>query len=195
MLCGKCGAYFGEKAAPIPVFCHRCDDHHYDKAIAAGIYENGLAAAVIRLKSSPVINKRVELALLLAFESSGLSSSDFLIPVPLSKHRRIERGFNQAELIAVLLSREFGIPVDSYSLTRKTHTLIHRVGMDERARELSVMNAFEVKRPRLLAGRSVVLIDDVLTSGSTASYCAKVLKKNGVARVDVFTLARAVMER
>ena len=65
--------------------------------------------------------------------------------------------------------------------------------MDQKARELSVRNAFEVKRPKLIAGKNVLLVDDVLTSGATASDAAKVLKKAGAARVYVFTLARAVM--
>jgi predicted amidophosphoribosyltransferase len=65
--------------------------------------------------------------------------------------------------------------------------------MDQRARELTVQHAFEVVRPKLIDGRNLVLVDDVLTSGATASACAKVLKKNGASRVTVFTLARAVM--
>ncbi len=195
MLCGKCGAYFGETAAPVPVFCHKCDGHHFDNAYSAGVYENGLAASVINLKTTPVIHKRVEGILTSAFERTGLASFDVLMPVPLSKHRRLERGFNQAELIASLLAKKFGIALDSFSLIRKTHTRIHRVGMDDKARELSVMNAFEAKRPKLIAGRSVVVIDDVLTSGSTASYCAKVLKKSGASRVAIFTLARAVLDK
>jgi predicted amidophosphoribosyltransferase len=64
--------------------------------------------------------------------------------------------------------------------------------MDKKARELTVRNAFEVVRPKLINGKNIVLVDDVFTSGATASYCAKVLKKNGASRVNVFTLARAV---
>jgi predicted amidophosphoribosyltransferase len=64
--------------------------------------------------------------------------------------------------------------------------------MDKKARELTVKNAFSVTRPKLVAGRKVLLIDDVFTSGSTTSHCAKVLKKSGAVRVDVLTLARAV---
>jgi predicted amidophosphoribosyltransferase len=70
---------------------------------------------------------------------------------------------------------------------------MHRVGMDQKARELTIHNAFTVLRPKLIAGRHVMLIDDVLTSGATASQAAKILKKNGAAGVSVFTLARAVL--
>ena len=51
MLCDKCGAFFGDEAAPIPVRCHKCDDHFYDKATAVGIYEKALAASIIDLKA------------------------------------------------------------------------------------------------------------------------------------------------
>ena len=64
--------------------------------------------------------------------------------------------------------------------------------MDKKARDLTVKNAFEVGRPKLIKGANVLLIDDVFTSGATASQCARVLKKNGSAKVNVLTLARAV---
>jgi predicted amidophosphoribosyltransferase len=63
--------------------------------------------------------------------------------------------------------------------------------MDRKARETTVKNAFEVCRPRLIEGKSVLLVDDIFTSGATVSNCANVLKKSGAASVEVFTLARA----
>ncbi len=193
MLCNKCGAFFGDGAAPVPVFCHKCDDHFYDKAVAVGVYEKALASAVINLKTTRFLAVRTRVAVLNSFEREDLINVDVLIPVPLSKLRRIERGFNQAEVIADLLARASGIPVDVASLTRNLHTPIHRMGMDKKARELTVKNAFEVVRPRLIAGKSILLVDDVFTSGATASACAKILKKNGATQVRIFTLARAVM--
>ncbi len=193
MLCDKCGAFFGDKAAPVAVFCHRCDDHFYDKAAAIGVYENGLAATVIALKAEPVLPKRLQDLISKAVERNGFSKADLIVPIPLSKQRRLERGFNQAEVIAREISRSTDIAVDSASLSRKTHTPVHRVGMDKRARELTVQNAFEVLRPKLIAGKKILLVDDVFTSGATASYCAKALKKNGATEVNILTLARAVM--
>jgi ComF family protein len=104
----------------------------------------------------------------------------------------IERGFNQAEVIAGHLAKHTGIPIDSLSLSRKAHSQVHRVAMDMKARELSVKNAFEITRPNLVKGRNILLLDDVFTSGSTSSYCAKALKKSGAGKVNVLTLARAV---
>lgn len=188
-LCGKCGIFFGDDAPPSPVFCHRCDGHFYQKASAIGIYEHALAASIISLKTSPHIPRRI----VDAIRKFNFPEADILVPIPLSKQRKLERGFNQAEVIAAAVSRATKIPVDALSLVRKTHTPIHRTGMDEKARDLSVRNAFEVVRPKLIAGKSVLLVDDVLTSGSTVSHCAEILKKHGALRVDVFTLARAVM--
>lgn len=189
MRCHKCGAWFGDEAGPVPVFCHKCDGHHYDRAFAIGVYEKGLAAAIVELKKTPSLPARLRRLV----RSLFLPEADLIIPAPLSKERRLERGFNQAELIAKEVGRAFGMDVDAHSLERHLPTHVHRVGMDDKARELSVRNVFSVKRPKLVAGKRVLLVDDVFTSGATASGCAKVLKKAGATEVNVFTLARAVM--
>ncbi len=193
MLCDKCGAFYGNEAAPVRVFCHKCDDHYYEKASAIGIYENALATSIISLKSTPVLAKTIRSIIAKMVERTNFSGIDLLIPIPLSKKRRLERGFNQAEIIADEIGRQIHVPVDPHSLSRKLHSPIHRVGMDQKARELTVKNSFEVVRPKLIAGKSILLVDDVFTSGSTASNCAKILKKNGAASVNVITLARAVL--
>jgi ComF family protein len=192
MLCAKCGAYFGEKAAPVAVFCHQCDDHHYDKAIALGVYEKALAAVIVNLKRTPVLPGRLSKYIRPAAFASELPIVDVVVPVPLSVQRRKERGFNQAEIIAAAIGRTLSIDVDANSLKRTTHTPLHRGGMDQKARDLSVRKAFDVVRPKLIAGKRLLLVDDVLTSGSTVSYCSRALKKHGASAVTVFTLARAV---
>lgn len=193
MLCEKCGAFLGEQCGPAAVSCHRCDDHDHDKAVAAGVYEKALATAITALKSSPTIPGRLRSVLLHGVSRLDLTGVDLIVPVPLAKERLIERGFNQAELIAHVVSAATSIPIDGLSLMRKLHKPIHRAGMDRRARQLSVQNAFEVVRPKLIDGKKILLVDDVFTSGATASACAKTLKKNGAGPVIVFTIARAVL--
>jgi ComF family protein len=193
MLCSKCGAWFGHKAAPAAVFCHQCDEHYYDRALAVGVYEKALAATILQLKRTPWLPKRARMLILETGTHSFFGEVDVVIPIPLSRLRRLERGFNQAEVIAEVISREFRVTADKWTLARKLHTPMHRVGMDRKARELTVKNAFEVTRPKLIAGKNVLLVDDVFTSGATVSACAKVLKKHGARDVNVFTLARAVM--
>jgi ComF family protein len=193
MLCRKCGAFFAAEAAVVSVSCHKCDNHFYDKAAAAGVYEKALAASIVDLKTVPHLSKCLIAAISSAVASEAFADAELLVPIPLSRQRQHERGFNQAEIIAEAVSRATHISIDSKSLARKIHTQMHRVGMDQKARELTIHNTFEVTRPRLITGKTIVLIDDVLTSGATASQAAKVLKKNGAGRVNVFTLARAVM--
>ncbi|MBK8466771.1 MAG: ComF family protein [Chloracidobacterium sp.] len=194
MLCNKCGAFFGDKAAPVAVYCRQCDDHHYSKAVALGIYEKALAAAIVNLKTAPSLPSRLRSMIRSSGTLRSLNEVDTIIPIPLSRLRRRERGFNQAEIIAGPVSAALCIPLDSHSLTRKLPTPIHRIGMDRKARELTVKNAFEVARPKLINGKNILLVDDVFTSGATASACARILKKHGADKISVFTLARAVMK-
>ena len=194
-LCPKCGDILPSIQQNTASNCHQCDDHSYDSAAAGGVYEKALAAVILELKKAPNLPEKARLLLLSAFERSSFGDVSVIIPVPLSAKRRIERGYNQAEVIGEYLSKKTGIVLDGYSLVRRVHTPMHRAGMDKKAREATVKNAFEVHRPKLIADKSVLLVDDIFTSGATASYCAKVLKKSGAAKVNVLTLARAVSVR
>ncbi len=191
ILCGKCGAYLRESRLPVLTFCHRCDEHFYDAAKAVGIYEKALAASIVNLKREPFISKRLQKLFLDAFDKSDFQDADLIVPVPLSHKRRLERGFNQAEVLANLLSKNNSIEADEKSFVREVHTPMHRAAMDKKAREATVKNAFAVKRKHFIENRIILLVDDVFTSGSTVSSCAKVLKKNGAAKVYVMTIARA----
>lgn len=172
--------------------CLDCRDHQYDLARSLGIYEKAMVASILHLKRVPVIPRILIDKLDDSLKGGGFTGIDVIIPVPLSKKRRFERGFNQAETIAAQVSSILDVPADSASLIRKKHTPMHRAAMDKKAREMTVTNAFEVVRPKLIEGRSILLVDDIFTSGATVSFCAKALKKKGAASVKVFTLARAV---
>jgi ComF family protein len=115
---------------------------------------------------------------------------DLVIPVPLTRRRERERGFNQAALIAKVISNTFLIPVDDCSLARVKHTRRHRAGVDLLDRARSVERAFEVARPRVIEGAVILLIDDLYTTGSTISAAARALLEAGAARVSAFTVAR-----
>jgi len=172
--------------------CRQCDSHHYDYATSIGPYDGALKSEVIALKTVPKIASRTRELLFSSYANAGREASSVIIPVPLSRQRQLERGFNQAEIVANELSNKFHHEVDAGSLVRTNHSPIHRMGMDRKARDLSVKNAFTVARPKLIEGRSILLVDDVYTTGATLSYCAKALKKSGAVRVDVLTLARAL---
>ena len=192
LLCAKCGVFLRESDQAAVTFCRRCDDHHYDTARAVGIYENALSASVIRLKHVPTVSKTPRKFLVDCFYHPQFVNTNLIVPVPLSKKRFLERGFNQAGVLARIVAKASGIALDEHSLVRVVHTPMHRVAMDRKARDMTVKNAFAVTRPNVINGRNILLIDDVLTSGSTVSHCARVLKKNGAGSVNVLTLARAV---
>ncbi|MFL6468736.1 MAG: ComF family protein [Pyrinomonadaceae bacterium] len=194
-MCRRCGLFLSQTPKVADANCWQCDGHHYDRARAVGKYEHALAATVIGLKTAPILSKRVNKLLLKAFELNGFESTSLIVPVPLSRRRYVERGFNQSEVIAQSLATQTGIKIDARSLSRERHSPIHRMGMDRKARDLSVKDAFRVLRPNLIADQEVLLIDDVYTTGATVSYCAKVLKKNGARVVNVLTIARAVSDR
>ncbi len=191
--CVKCGLVLGPKKTQSETRCWQCDSHQYDRAQAVGVYEGALAAEVIGLKTTPKLRSKAKELLLEAFDRSDLSDTTMIVPVPLSIQRARERGFNQAMVIGREISNKFGIAIDAYSLERSHHSPLHRAGMDRKARDLSVKNAFKVSRPKLIERHRVLLVDDVYTTGATLSYCAKALKKTGASSVNALTLARAVM--
>jgi ComF family protein len=194
-LCGKCGAFESNKTPFSPVTCGRCTALSFDRAFALGPYEKGLRRAIISLKSTPHVPTFLSKRIAAKFAGFAEKGFDTIIPVPLSKKRYFERGFNQAEVIADVVSRSVQLPVDRNSLQRYKHTQMHRVGMDQKAREKTVEKAFAVSRPKMVDGKNILLTDDVFTSGATASACAQALKSEGAQSVIVFTLARAEFRR
>jgi ComF family protein len=119
-----------------------------------------------------------------------ISSTDVIVPVPLAPFRLLVRRFNQAQIIAAEVSLLTGKPLLSLALKR-TRATAHQIGLTRRERERNVAGAFAVSPTCSVQvmGKSVLLIDDVITTGATVSACAKALKKAGAARVDVLALA------
>ena len=194
-LCWKCGTPAGgevpEEARPT-VRCRRCDPQEYTAARACGLYEGALRSAVLSLKRDPFVPPRLARMLSEAARRAPLDAARLVIPVPLYAARERERGFNQATLLASAVAGGAGLPLDTWSLSRVAHSGRHRAGMDARARRESVEGAFAVARARLVRGRSVLLVDDVFTTGATASACARVLLDAGARAVFVLTAARTV---
>ena len=193
-LCWKCGApasaEVGEERWE-SVRCRRCEGEAFSAARACGLYEGALRAAVLRLKREPHVGARLARLLAEAQRRAPLHTATRLVPVPLHPEREKERGFNQAALVARSISKLTSLPFDGCSLVRTTHSEKHRAGMDARARRETVEKAFRVVRPRLVEGEHVLLVDDVFTTGATASACALALLEAGAKEVSVLTAARA----
>ena len=193
-LCWKCGAPAPgavSKERRETVRCRRCDEWEFAAARACGVYEGALKSAVLRLKHEPKVGARLARLLLETQRRQPLKRATLIVPVPLHAERERERGFNQAALLARTLARLSGLRCDELSLIRVAHTEQHRAGMDRRARRETVEKAFRVTRPRLIKGESVLLIDDVLTTGATVSSCAAALLAAGAKEVHALTVARA----
>lgn len=194
LMCEKCGLVLMEampQTRKVEVRCRRCDAEPFTAARSCGVYEAALRASVLALKSEPYVAARLSNMLCEAQRRAPLSSATRIIPVPLHKERERERGFNQAAVLGHALAAKTNLSCDEWSLTRTLHTARHRAGMDAQARRETVESAFEVRHARLVAGERILLVDDVFTTGATASACAKALKEAGADAVFVLTLARA----
>jgi ComF family protein len=121
----------------------------------------------------------------------GEGGNRVLVPVPLHRTRLWRRGFNQSALMARELARRLNIAADPFALerTRRTPPL---KGMSSLQRRKTVAGAFRVRDRSAVEGKTVILVDDVLTTGSTAEACARALKRAGAARVELVSWARVV---
>lgn len=192
-LCWKCGAPSPAKVSDDKcetVRCGRCDDDAITNARACGLYEGALRASIIELKRQPYVTRRLAQKMFETQQRAPLVNADLIIPVPLHPARERERGFNQAAVLAQALAQISRLPLDEHSLVRQSQTRMHRVGMDAKARRLSLADAFKVRHPKLIAGRRVLLVDDVFTTGATVAACARILKGAGAHKVVVLTIAR-----
>lgn len=123
-------------------------------------------------------------------ENMKLNKCDLIIPVPLHKYRFFKRGYNQAELLADEVCRFIKIPIMNKNLIRTKFTVKQSlIPFDER--KSNVSGAFSVLYPELIKDKTILLIDDIITTGSTSNECSKMLIKSGAKEVIIFCLARA----
>lgn len=157
----------------------------FDAAYSFGAYEGALRELIHLYKYGKVRTLAHPLSGLLAQALPRDEAFDATVPVPLYWRRRLQRGFNQAELLARGLARRTGIPVvRALGRVRPTPT---QAGLSNSARRQNVARAF---RSRSVQGQRILLIDDVMTTGATAASCALALKQAGARRVVLLTVAR-----
>lgn len=192
--CPRCGIGF-DSPSEVDHLCSECltQERYFTRARAVCLYEGLIAEAISRYKYGGVTRLARSLSSFLAeYQDPEFPFSDFdlLLPVPLHPQRLRERGFNQSLLLARHFSRKHSISLNFIALQRSrfTHPQTQLSGSE---RQTNVRGAFQVKKPEMVVGKRVLLIDDVFTTGATVRECSKALLKAGAKQVDVLTLARA----
>jgi ComF family protein len=158
---------------------------------SAVAYDELSRSLAIRLKYGRKVAIARTMARYMAPLVEAAGNEPVLVPVPLHRTRLWRRGFNQSVLVARELSRRLGVRTDALVLRRLKRTPPLK-GMSPLQRRKAVAGAFRVINKAAVAGKTVILVDDVLTSGSTAEACARTLKRAGAARVELVTWARVV---
>lgn len=193
--CPSCGVPMAARGDASHL-CSRCivEPPEFAAARSFGVYTAELRSAIHALKFDGRRDLGEPLGRLLASacrESWSAGDLDCIVPVPLHVRRRRERGFNQAAVLARVLSRELSVACREEVLGRSRATP-PQVGMDEQQRAHNVRNAFTVPAGAELRGMRILLVDDVYTTGATAASASRALRAAGALRVSVLTLARAV---
>lgn len=198
-MCGEklFGHHFEGEAGPLCGLCRRVAPP-FRRAVAYGAYEGALRDLLHLFKYQQVRPAGPALAKLIAKAVPGLGLPDSLlvVPVPLWPGKRQARGFNQAEELARSFVRSrpgTGIQLDTTSLVRRRETA-SQTGLTRHQRRANLRGAFAVTKPDRVRGRTVLVIDDVMTTGTTAGECARVLLRAGAREVFVATVARATKE-
>lgn len=188
--CSRCAVPF-EQPWQQPLLCGDCQQQpaNFDETHAPFLYQGAIRYLIAGLKfHSQFKNARLLGTLLAQHLPSAGERPECLIPVPLHNRRYRERGFNQAVEIARVVGHELAIPLSLDSCIRSRNTP-HQIRLSAQHRRRNVKQAFAVRR--LPKAHHVAIVDDVMTTGATAAELARVLKKAGVARVDVWVCARA----
>ncbi|HVI51369.1 MAG TPA: ComF family protein [Candidatus Sulfotelmatobacter sp.] len=193
-LCACCGTPFDIDLGP-DTLCVACIEKHprFHRARSVFRYDDASRALILRFKHADRTGGAKTFARWMARAGAELlAEADVILPVPLHPLRLLKRRYNQAALLGQELAKLSGKPCRIDALARIRNTKPQGT-MGRRSRSRNLRGAFAVKKANAVAGKNVLLIDDVLTSGATLSECGKVLSAAGAVRIDVLTLARVVL--
>lgn len=188
--CSICGLPLEATGAEVCAAC-LTRPPRLDRIRAAVAYDDISRSIALRLKYGRKVGLARTMSRYMRPLIGEVPSQALLVPVPLHRSRLWHRGFNQSVLVARELSRRTGVPVavDALKRVRATPPL---KGLNMRQRRRTVAGAFRPGDKVDLRGRTVILVDDVMTTGSTANACARILKRAGAERVDLVSWARVI---
>lgn len=193
-VCPRCGKPLGPYQAKPKGGCHICRNRplYFSDVVASVRYGGPVRELVLRAKFGRLAVALHPLGEYLAAEAArkGLGErADAVVPVPLSRRREWQRGYNQAELLARVLAKRLGLKVSARALVRARSTQAQAC-LSPRERRRNLYGAFSVREPRRVSGKRIALVDDVMTTGATCAECARVLKKAGAKQVIAAVVAR-----
>ena len=194
-ICPVCGTIFPDSPAKNHL-CGNCLENktYFSCARAVVSYETIILHAIHQFKYGNNISVGALLASFMAdfsFQDVNFTDYSLIVPVPLHIKRLRDRGFNQALILARAIAKKRQIPVNFSMLKRHKFTLT-QTGLNKTERKQNIKGAFEVSDKKIIAGKNVILVDDVCTTGATINECAKTLLKAGAQKVTVLTLARVL---
>ena len=175
-----------------PAFLPQLKKRHFEETFSCLAYEGLALDWIHQYKFHHKLYLVGPLAALLSGMRVEWKNYDAFVYVPLHWWRQMRRGFNPSHLLAHALGKKFGTPV--LHCLKKSRATTPQTKLTQKERLENVHNAFSFRSRQIkhIADKKLLLIDDVLTTGSTINECAKVLKKSGAGRVDVLTLARTI---
>ena len=197
--CQRCGMQVPSVSeSQVPLLCPRCriPDWACADIRAIGPFKAPLSDAIHLLKYSDrrsVVEKLSFYMEQSLTEAAHYREADLILSVPLHPARKRERGYNQAQLLAQALGQIMNKPCPENIIARARHTQT-QTKLNKQQRLENVKDIFTVKKPELVKGKSVILIDDVLTTGATIGSCAGKLLEAGASQVLALTAAAAPLE-
>ncbi len=194
-LCPVCGTTFLDSPAESHL-CGNCIENktYFSCARAVFSYETIILDVIHKFKYGNNISVGAMLASFMAdfsFPDVDFSDHSLMIPVPLHIKRLRERGFNQSLILARALAKKWQIPIN-FSLLKRHKSTLTQTGLHKTERKQNIKGAFEVNDKKIIAGKNIILVDDVYTTGATINECAKTMIKAGAQKVTVLTLARVL---
>jgi len=194
--CTRCGAALGpHTASTAKEGCTVCrgKNLHFDTMTSIAYYDGVIKTLIHKFKYARqkfLFNVLNNIIITHGKLQEIVPGIDVIVPVPLHWIKKIQRGFNQSELLSLGIQRHFLKPISTNNLCRIKNTA-SQTQLSKSQRQVNMHNAFVVKYPKLFMGKKILLVDDVLTTGVTASECSKKLKEFGAKSVHLFVLANA----
>lgn len=176
--------------------CTKCRDtrHSFTSAHSATQFSEPIVEVIHQFKYGRHIVLADPLAEIMIerFSKTDLQGKfDLIVAIPEEDSRLIDRGFNQAEELAIRLAKTVSVDYCPNILT-KTRKTSRQVGLSAEARARNLLGAYSVARPETIVGRNVLVVDDVMTTGSTLEEAARALKEAGASHIRAYTLARGI---